>query len=659
MMSLQSWVLLLVIYITYLVIGMFSFRALEYCEEGADDGVEQWMDMRFDHSNPSHNQSEKILKRILKQKIDHVAIGKRHGIATEIDGENASNRSYHVFYALPREDCDKWNYWNSLMFSFTAITTIGYGHIFPRTDWGKGLCIIYSLLGVPINGILIASLALFFGQKLTKFREKRPNEKKSENQYIQLLLMVIHVIAYLIPGLIIFLIVPAVVIQKVEGWSYLDSFYCAFITLTTIGFGDLVPGKNSDALGKLGNWKPVYEAGIILWIIFGLGYIFLLITIITDMIKKPAQKATKKLKAAEKQLVSKILHEIIALRSPDGYDENDVVDSNDEDAYRHIDVFNVELEERNTGYDKDVHQKFNGFYKESTSNQKSHRNSVGIYEELSTAETVDSLIDDMTQDTISSLHTFFSSAIEAKKELRKVSQGINGNRPELVRRHSHAVLPITETNTTTTSKPNIFRVSPTNSPHRMRSKSTAGYERYKILKPTIPPNSFHAKHKKFSNDNIRFPSVEEEDFCEINEADKKQFQINRVVRNSSSGSQKDEIQSRKSLSDHVNQSKEQGPENVSVEEEKTTNRLENHGRYSVSHKASNNQENMTRKQSILPDLLRTVTLEEIIHAVDIVTEEEEENENEIEDQKVSNLGVLDESKGPVFLQGLSSYHGDT
>ena len=67
---------------------------------------------------------------------------------------------------------------------------------------------------------------------------------------------------------------------------------------------------------------------------------------------------------------------------------------------------------------------------------------------------------------------------------------------------------------------------------------------------------------------------------------------------------------------------------------------------------------MTRKQSILPDLLRTVTLEEIIHAVDIVTEEEE-NENTKEDQQISNLGILDESKGPVFLQGLSSYHGDT
>ena len=47
-----------------------------------------------------------------------------------------------------------------------SLNGIGYGHIFPRTDWGKGLCIIYSLLGVPINGILIASLALFFGQKV-------------------------------------------------------------------------------------------------------------------------------------------------------------------------------------------------------------------------------------------------------------------------------------------------------------------------------------------------------------------------------------------------------------------------------------------------------------------------------------------------------------
>ena len=70
-MSLQSWLLLLVIYITYLVIGMFSFRALEYCEH-KDNEVEPWMELRFDHSQ---NQTEQRVQWIMKQHIDHVIIG--------------------------------------------------------------------------------------------------------------------------------------------------------------------------------------------------------------------------------------------------------------------------------------------------------------------------------------------------------------------------------------------------------------------------------------------------------------------------------------------------------------------------------------------------------------------------------------------------------
>ena len=58
-------------------------------------------------------------------------------------------------------------------------------------------------------------------------------------------------------------------------------------------------------------------------------------------------------------------------------------------------------------------------------------------------------------------------------------------------------------------------------------------------------------------------SIEEEDFREINDADKKQFRIDRNIPNSSSSTQKDELQSGKSHSDKVNQSKEQGPENAS------------------------------------------------------------------------------------------------
>ena len=42
----------------------------------------------------------------------------------------------------------------------------GFGHLSPGTDLGKVICIVYSLLGVPINGILIGSLGAFFGGKV-------------------------------------------------------------------------------------------------------------------------------------------------------------------------------------------------------------------------------------------------------------------------------------------------------------------------------------------------------------------------------------------------------------------------------------------------------------------------------------------------------------
>jgi len=56
---------------------------------------------------------------------------------------------------------------------------------------------------------------------------------------VPILLSIILVIAYIIGGAFLF--------QMWEGWSFLDSSYFCFITLTTIGFGDLTPDqKNVD-----------------------------------------------------------------------------------------------------------------------------------------------------------------------------------------------------------------------------------------------------------------------------------------------------------------------------------------------------------------------------------------------------------------------------
>ena len=58
-----------------------------------------------------------ILNFVLKQVVDE---------SENISIDGSDKIPWHdVSEDLPRPDCDKWNHWNSLMFSFTAITTIG------------------------------------------------------------------------------------------------------------------------------------------------------------------------------------------------------------------------------------------------------------------------------------------------------------------------------------------------------------------------------------------------------------------------------------------------------------------------------------------------------------------------------------------------------
>lgn len=45
-------------------------------------------------------------------------------------------------------------------------------------------------------------------------------------------------------GLAVYICLGAAVFAAWEEWSFLDGAYFCFVTLSTIGFGDLVPGKS-------------------------------------------------------------------------------------------------------------------------------------------------------------------------------------------------------------------------------------------------------------------------------------------------------------------------------------------------------------------------------------------------------------------------------
>ena len=48
---------------------------------------------------------------------------------------------------------------------------------------------------------------------------------------------------YLLVGFVLFVFAPAIVFSWLEDWNYREAVYYAFITLSTVGFGDYTAGE--------------------------------------------------------------------------------------------------------------------------------------------------------------------------------------------------------------------------------------------------------------------------------------------------------------------------------------------------------------------------------------------------------------------------------
>lgn len=78
-----------------------------------------------------------------------------------------------------------------------------------------------------------------------KYKRKSIKRANALDNMFHNLGMLGQIFLYLIPGFLFFMVLPSCLFVVFEGWDYIGAMYYSFVTLTTIGFGDIVAGKYS------------------------------------------------------------------------------------------------------------------------------------------------------------------------------------------------------------------------------------------------------------------------------------------------------------------------------------------------------------------------------------------------------------------------------
>ncbi|KAJ7307488.1 hypothetical protein JRQ81_009509 [Phrynocephalus forsythii] len=158
---------------------------------------------------------------------------------------------------------ERWEVTSALFFAASVLTTTGYGHTMPLSAGGKIFCLLYALVGIPATLLLLACLL----QQLLPVLSHRPVRYIHARWGFPLAHVALgHAVALGLATLGLFILVPAICFWALEDrWSFLESVYFCFISLSTIGLDNYVPQGSSGS-----PWHELYELSITCYLLVGL-----------------------------------------------------------------------------------------------------------------------------------------------------------------------------------------------------------------------------------------------------------------------------------------------------------------------------------------------------------------------------------------------------
>uniref|UniRef100_A0A182JKC3 Potassium channel domain-containing protein n=1 Tax=Anopheles atroparvus TaxID=41427 RepID=A0A182JKC3_ANOAO len=263
----------------YCGVGGYAFREFEKPAEVArTQGLrKQLIEQRqqFIHSiinNTDVDNLDLLLERKLEEYEQAIQDAAQGGI--EIDAS-------HNFPV----SVEKWSLLQAVFFASTVITTIGYGNIVPVTLGGRVFCMLFALIGIPFTLTVIADWGRLFASAVSTLAKNVPvlplarfcpdvGIKMTDKKWLYAVGAVCFLGVYLAAG-------TGLLLLWEENWSFFDGYYFCFITMTTIGFGDLVPSK------------PNYMLLCTLYILVGLA----LTSTIIELVRRQYAQSWQKLQA--------------------------------------------------------------------------------------------------------------------------------------------------------------------------------------------------------------------------------------------------------------------------------------------------------------------------------------------------------------------------